>query len=205
MKYNRITLDEGIRLSDLMKHSGISKFTKPFMKDRLRLFKNKSGILLQMKVNKSKDYIDFKFVSTPTYDPEGSKITKPKSMKLVPGNEYDQTIRILNFFKLLKTNPNIKNIKDASIDNIKEVLNSSEIKCFCDCPMFWWQGVSYYLTQEFDGSIYPNNIEPKVWNKKHNNGDGLICKHLDLIFSQMSRYNNNFASMIYKYIQKKGI
>jgi len=37
VKYRRLTLDEELKLSDLKKHSGISAFTKPWMKDRKNL------------------------------------------------------------------------------------------------------------------------------------------------------------------------
>ena len=189
-------------MSDLTKHAGISNLTRPWMKDRKRLFKKKSATLLQMKVNKEEDYVDFKFVSTPTYDPDSSKVTKEPSMNLVPGDEYDQTIRILDFFKLLETNPNIESYKDATLDDIKETLKQAEIKVGCDCASFHWQGLSYYLTQEFDASIYPNNIKPEVWGPRHGNGDGIICKHLTLIFEVIPVRINNFASMLYKYIKK---
>lgn len=198
--YKRIILDEGIRLSDLAKHAGISDLTRPWMKDRKRIFKKKSATLLQMKVNKEEDYVDFKFVSTPTYDPDTSKVTKEPSMNLVPGDEYDQTIRILDFFKSLETNPNIESYKDATLNDIKETIKQSEIKLWCDCPMFHWTGTNYNISL-FDGSLHPTDIYPKHWVKYHKENN-LVCKHLDLIFIDIARYTNNFSSMLLKYVKK---
>lgn len=193
---------ENLKLLDLSKHAGISSFTKPFMKYRQKKFKQKSSILLKMKIDRKKDFVLFTFVSTPTHDKEKHFITHPKSMKLKPSDEYDQQIKILDFFKLIKTHPDIKRLKKFSIDDIKEVLKLANIQVWCDCPSNWYQGFSYYLTQEFNASIHRNDIQPKVWNKKHNDGDGLICKHLDLIFSNIKFFINPMASMILKYIKE---
>ena len=196
--YNRLT--EDLRLSDLMKHAGISKLTKVFMKDRLaRLGGKKSGTLLKIKVVRNRGYIDFTFVSTPTYGTEGVMITKPRSMRLVPADEYDQTIRIIDFFKLIRTNPDFTSYKNVTIDDIKEVIRNADVKVWCDCPSMHWQGMNYYLTQ-FDGSLHPTSIAPQVWNKKHHD-DNLVCKHLDLILSQTAFYTNIMASMILKYLK----
>ena len=197
--YNK--LFEDIRLSDLTKHAGISNLTKGFMKDRLSILGGKkSGTLLKIKVNEDKDYIDFNFVSKPTYDDEEHFITKPDSMALVPSDEYDQTIRITNFFGLLKTDPNFISYKDTTIDEIKAVVKNADVKVWCDCPSMHWQGMNYVLSQ-FDGSLHPTTIAPQKWNKKHKDNN-LVCKHLDLILSQISFYINPMSSMIYKYLRK---
>jgi len=196
--YSRLT--EDLRLSDLMKHAGISKLTKVFMKDRLaRLGGKKSGVLLKINVVKNRDYIDFTFVSKPTYGTTNVQITKPKSMQLVASDEYDQTIRLTNFFKLIKTDPDFTSYKDVTLKYIKEVIKVADVKLWCDCPSMHWQGMNYVLTQ-FNGSLHPTTIAPQVWNKKHKDNN-MVCKHLDLILSQTAFYTNLMASMILKYMK----
>ena len=195
-------LHEGLRFSDLAKHSGLSNFTKKFQKDRQKKVgsANKSAKLLKnLRVNKSKDYIIFTFASEPT-NKDDISITKPKSMKLIKGyTTYVELVKIKDIFKLLKTNPNFKSYKEVTIDDIKEVLKVCDVALWCDCPSDWYQGHSYYRTL-FDASVYENNIEPKVWNHKHNENN-ILCKHLDMIMMQISYFRNLMTSMIYKYLQ----
>jgi len=202
-RYNSF-FNESLVLSDLKKHAGISDFTKPFMKDRQRIkgVGTKSAKLVKMKVNKKKGWITFVFLSEPTYTFNTKAVqlkTNNKTMK--KDNLYTQEIRILDIFSLLKTDPNFKNFKSVTIDDIKKVLKSADIKVSCDDPSFWWQGDAWTLTQ-FDASIVPCDIEPKRWNKYHNNGDNFLCKHLSLIFNSIDFYIPIMAGMIYKYLNK---
>jgi hypothetical protein len=56
-------LTEDLRLSDLTKNAGLSKFSKKFSKETNKLMGNPTNHtkLVQMKVNKVKDYITFIF------------------------------------------------------------------------------------------------------------------------------------------------
>ena len=196
-------LYENLRLSDLTKNMGLSDFSKPFAKDRQKKkgAGNISAKLVEMRVNRNLGYITFIFLQEPT-DLFNSKVTKPPSMKLVPSNLYTQQVRILDFFKLLKTNPEFKNFKELTIDDIKEVIKNADIKCHCDCPAQYWQGNTYNLSV-LDGSTYTTDIAPKHWDKYHGEGNQILCKHLQLLFNGISFWISPMASMIYKYLQNK--
>lgn len=74
-----------------------------------------------------------------------------------------------------------------------------------NCGAFHWQGSNYWLSQ-LDGSIYPTDIEPKVWNAPNLHGDGqnFLCKHLYGIIRQISFFGNQMASMADKELRKLG-
>lgn len=197
---------EGLKLSDLTKHSGISNFTKPFMIDRRKIkgTGNRSAKLIDCVLNEKENWVMFQFLSEPTYNEEEPiwKETDPKKrFQLIKTKTYEQDIKILGIFDWLKAFEG----SELTIKDLKDILKISEIQVWCYCPMQWWQGVSYYLTQEFDGSVYPNNIKPERWNVPHNNGDGLICKHLDLIFSSISFFINPMTSMLNKKLKDRNL
>jgi hypothetical protein len=185
-----------------MKNQGLSDFTKKYRKERSKLKGggSKSAKLIQMKVNKTNNYVTFYFLSEPTYT-FTTKSTQPNSMKLVKDNLYTQQIRINNLIPQIKELSSFKNNKIIDKQELKNLLINSGLKIWCDCPSQWWQGLSYNLTQQFDGSIYPNNIKPEKWIKKHGS-QGLICKHLDLIMTSISFWLNPMASMLNKYLKK---
>ena len=74
-----------------------------------------------------------------------------------------------------------------------------------NCGAFHWQGSNYWLSQ-LDGSIFPTDIEPKVWNAPNLHGDGqnFLCKHLYGIIRQISFFGNQMASMADKELRKLG-
>jgi len=207
-------LEEGLRLSDLKKHSGISNLTTKFKNIRSKKVGpgNKSSKLVQMKVNKSKGYITFIFSSTPTNKDE-ILITNPKNNFKPYKKEYSaytEMVRIKDIFGLLKTKPGFTSYQDLTIEDIKDVLRGADVSVFCDCFSYHWQGFNYYSSL-FDASVFPTNIPPtdktgpngKVigWKSRHNAGDSIVCKHLSMILSQSNLFVNNMASMIYKYLQ----
>jgi len=208
IEYKR--LEEDITLSDVKGHSAISNFTKPFMLDRRRIkgAGNRSAKLVDMKVNKKEDYLDFYFLSEGTYSFD-VKVTQEPSMELKKDNVYDQRIRILDFFKLLETKPNYSQ-KEVTKQDIKEVLKTANCKLWCSCPSQIWQGLNYYLTQ-LDGSIIPTYIAPtnvknkngKIigWKSRHKS-QGMICKHLDLASASISFFLPIMTSKINKYLKK---
>jgi hypothetical protein len=197
-------LEEGLRLSDLKKHSGLSALTTKWMKDRKRLkgAGNKSAKLKQLRVSFKNDYITYIFTSEPTYD-KVVKVLKPKAMKPVRGTIYQQQIRIKDFFKLAATKPNFQKYHELTQQELKEVLSVADLQVYCNDMSWWWQGMAWVLTK-FDASIYPCDIEPKVWSHKHNDFN-FLCKHLSLLINSIDFWLNPMTSMINRYIKQKGI
>lgn len=196
-----IKLDEGLRLSDLRKHAGISKFTNKWRVDRQK--KKGSGAksvkIIGMKVNKKKDYITFVFKSKPTYNSLMPAVAFPDKEKQKNVRAYTQEIRILDFFKWAQTKPNYKQ-SELTPQEVKEILQIADIQVACNCMSFQFQGMNYIVSL-FDASIYPETRPPQRWNKYHND-DNFLCKHLDILLSQgMNIYINNMTLMINKYLK----
>lgn len=191
---------EELRLTDLTKHAGISDFTNYWKNERQKIkgAGNKSEKLIKLGINKKFGWITFYFLAEPTYTFK-TKATNLPSSKLHVDNLYTQKIRILNFFDWAKTYPNIVSTKQLTTQELKEILWNANIQVSCDCPAFWWQGVSYNLTI-LDGSIYPNNIKPKRWNKIHGE-NGLVCKHLTLLLQSIRFWLSPMSSMLNKYLK----
>lgn len=202
-KWLFIKLDEDLRLSDFKQHSGLSDFTKKWKNDRQKIkgAGNISAKLVKLIVNKKKDYVTFVFFSTPTYSFTASTVKPKKNMKISGEHPfYIQNIRILDFWKWAKTTPGYKSAKKLSLKDLKEILKVASIQIFCNDPSFHWQGMNYVVSQ-FDASIFPTDIPPKQWKKKHND-DNFVCKHLDLIFTQIEFWLNPMTNMLNKYLQK---
>lgn len=198
-------LEEDLHLNDFTKHAGASDFTKDWIEIRRKIkgAGNKSSKLHSIKVNRKKDYIIFVFKSKPTYDAIADSVDVNNFVKSKKVRAYTQRIMVLDFFKYLETKPNYEEA-NVTWKEIKECLEVCPIKVDCNCMAQTFQGLSYYLTQ-LDGSIVPNNIKPRVWNKYHDvNGDvGFLCKHLSMIFNSVELFKNNFTSMINKYLKQK--
>jgi len=202
--YESIQFSESLKLSDFKAHSGVSDFTKPFMKDRQKIkgAGNKSAKLSSVKVNKKKDYVTFIFKSKPTYN-NTTEVVDPNTMSFKPGKVYTQQIRLLDFFALAETKPGFK-IDELSFAEVKEILQVADIQVWCSCGSFTYQGLSYYLTQ-LDGAIHINNIKPERWNTFHDvgNSTGFICKHLSLLINSIDFWINPMTSMINRVLKNE--
>lgn len=200
--YNETSLIENITMKDLTKHVGVSSFTSKFAKERQKIkgTGNKSAKIIKAIAKPDKDYVEFIFLQEPTHA-FNTKVTQPPSMKLVNDNLYTQQIRLINIFSLIKTDPKFSSYKNVTLDQVKEILKNCDIQIFCDCPSFYWQGMDYNISR-LDAAIYPTNISPKHWDQYHN-GDQLLCKHLDLLFAQISFFYNLMASILWKYLKTK--
>ena len=201
--YKRITLDEDLRLSDLMKSASMSAFTKKFAKETNKLMGNatKRAKIVSVKVNKKKDYVTFTWLTerTPKYkDNFHTQVSDPnKDFQLKKDNLYTIQIRFLDFFKLLNTRPDKTNITDKDIE---DVLTNANVQVWSDVPAFHWMGMNYNMSM-FDASIYPTTIEPKYWNKYHN-ADQLLDKHSAGILNSIKFYIPMMRQMIKKYLKK---
>lgn len=203
-RYNSIIerLYEDIRLSDLKGHAGISNLTQPFMKDRRKLKGQNTASLIDCIINKQENWIEFQFRSGVTYPSEEphKKVNKDTlELKKNPSKVYLQYIRIMEFFDWLNTAPDLTEVDRK---DIKEILEVSNIKVFCTCPMFQYQGPNWKISSEFDGSIYPTDIPDPVWGPRHND-DALVCKHIDLILSQIEFWYNPLASTLTKKLKER--
>jgi len=208
---NQFKLNEWINLSDLKQSMGMSDFTKKTRKQRNKEFgtENKKAKLIDVKLNEKEKYIDFYWLTEPTYPiyPKDYvyKNTNPKvNFKLEPDNSktYTLIIRVIDFFEWLSTYPDKTEITEK---DIKDIFDVSYIQVWSDDPSFHWQGMNYWISQ-LDGSIYPTKIKPKRWNspKLHGDGNAFVSKHLGGLINNIRFWYNPMASMLTNRLRKAG-
>ena len=193
-------LQEDLHLSDFVKHSGVSDFTKKFMKDRQRLkgAGNISAKIRSLKINRKKGYITFTFISKPTYTNK-TKAVDPNTLAFKNARAYEQHIRLVDFFKYAETKPGYKE-NELTWKEVKEIIQVCPIQVWCNCGSYEFQGMAYIDTL-FDAAIYPEYRAPKRWNLYHND-DNFACKHLDILFtSGINLFIQNMTSMINKILK----
>jgi len=205
-RYNYLLLKqftESLRLSDIMKHQGISDFTADWVEIRRKIKgAGTSAVKIHsMKVDRKNDTVTFLFKSTPTYDSKAQAVNFPNTDSEKSVRSYTQQIMILDFFKWAQTKPGY-NEKEMTWKEIKEILQVADVKLSCNCKSFQFQGMNAILTT-FDASIYPEDRPPTYWNKWHDSNQ-FLCKHLDILLtSALNLYLSNMSSMINKYIKSK--
>jgi len=196
---------EELRLVDLRKHAGMSKFTARWEQERAKLIgRGKKGCtLIEIKVNKKKDYVTFIFKSTPTYikdnDQDFMGVGFPNVEIIKKVKIYTQQVRILNFFKLLETKPGFKKEKKPLLKDVQEVIEQADVQLSCNCMSFQYQGMNYILNT-FNASIYPENRYPERWTNYHHD-DNFLCKHLDVLISTaiFNLYIKEMTEMLHRY------
>lgn len=205
---DKIKFNEGLRLSDLAKHSGISNFTKPFMIDRRKIKGggNTSEKLIDCIINQKEDWAMFQFLTEPTYDyeePKWKEVSPEQRFNLKKTKTYEQDIKILGVFEWLTAFKG----SELTRKDLKDILKVNDCQFFCYCPMFHWTSPNFNLSSEFNASVFPTNIAPKHWNKPEYHGDGnaLVCKHLDLLLSSMPFFLNPMVSMLNKKLKDRNL
>ena len=221
-RYEKIfnKFSEELRLSDLMQNSGISDLTKKFKKDRSGKMgsESKSASLINLEVNRNLGWAEFTFRTRATPYPElkGKRkikyqmTSKPSSWKLKnnPAKTYIMKIRVMEFFKWLKTSP--EGITNKDIEDVLEVAN---VKLNCTCPAYNFQGMAYYLGNEFNAAIYKQSIAPtdkksvngKVigWDSRHGKGNSLVCKHLSGLIANTKFYIPQMRQKVVNYLNNE--
>lgn len=201
---------ENLRFSDLMKKASISLFTLDYSKETNKLMgaPTTHTKLKGIKVNKKKDYVIFvwKTKRTPKYNnkKQPMKAVDPKdNFQMKNANFYTIEIKVLDFFKLLKTKPD----NNFTNKDIEEVFNVADIQVWSSVPAYQYQGMNYHMTL-FDASIYPELREPKIWNdlvsqygKTHNEYQ-FLDKHTAGVVNSIKFYIPQMRQMIKKYLDK---
>lgn len=205
-------LKEFVTMSDLADNSATSSFTKSTRAQRNRAVgaENKTAKLVDVNIDTVEDHVTFIFKTTATLPiyPDDATYgkTNPDTFEIQrnPDKEYEMYIRILNFFEWLKgTKPEAESITQ---EDIKDVLKVNNVQVFSTSPSYHWQGMNYWLSQ-LDGSIYPTDIEPKLWNasNRHGNDGTFLDKHLAGLMKQMAFFRNPMALMLTKRLKDRGL
>lgn len=197
---------ENLRFSDLMKKVSMSPFTLDYNKETNKLMGPPTTHikLKSMRVNKKKDYVIFvwKTKRTPKYDNKKMMAVDPKNnFNLKPAKFYTIEIKVLDFFKLLKTKPD----NNFTNKDIEEVFNVADVQVWSSVPAYQYQGMNYNMTL-FDASIYPENRPPDTWNEleskygKTHNGYQLLDKHSAGLINSIKFYIPQMRMMLKKYL-----
>lgn len=88
-------------------------------------------------------------------------------------------------------------------NDIADLIEVCDVKIWSDDPSTTYQGHNYYLTQ-IDGSLYPNNIKPKKWNKYHKD-DNFMGKHIAALLQTLPSFYKQMANRLSKLLTKKSI
>jgi len=205
--------NEWVTLQDLTSPEAISSFTKRTRAERNHAVKaeNRTAKLEGCIINDDGS-VTFKFkttATTPIYPKDNifMKANPANNFALEYNGEkiYHMDIKILDFMKWLKeTRPNYMEAQKISWKEIKDVIEVASIQLYSDMPSFHWQGSNWWLSQ-LDGSIYPTDIEPKVWNSPSLHGDSgnFLSKDLVGLIKGFKFWYNPMGKMLQKQMKEK--
>lgn len=66
--------------------------------------------------------------------------------------------------------------RDMEIDAFNKIILETDVKLWCSCMAFLWQGMAFKLTK-LGSAVYPQPIPDPVWGPRHHD-DNITCKHL---------------------------
>lgn len=207
--------NEWVTLQDLTAPEAISSFTKRTRAQRNGAVKaeNRTAKLIDCTLEDDGS-VTFKFKTTATLPiyPEDNVFMKANplhnfELERNDDKEYIMEIKILEFMKWLKeTRPDSLADQKISWREIKDVLEVASIQIYSTMPSFHWQGSNWWLSQ-LDGSLYPTDIEPKVWNAPNLHGDSgnFLSKDLVGLIRSFKFWYNPMGKMIQKRMKDRGL
>ncbi len=206
-----------LTLYDLKDKGTISDFTQKWVKDRNRTTGagNISIKLVDMFLDEAGKSVTFQFLSEATElngkEPDedlgkygsykgGKGEVNPKNFKIGknPSKVYELQIKILKFWEWL----DVFEGEEITSKELKEILKVSDVQVFSTSPSFHWQSQNFFLSQ-LDGSIYPTDIAPKVWNKLH--GESFLDKHLFSLLRQIDFFIPQLAQKLNSTLKSRNL
>lgn len=152
----------------------------------------------------------FRFLTEATnaYGPDhkyGQVNPSTKEIEPNPSKTYEIWIKLLN---VVGDNGWIKAFDPESETltqkDIKDILDVSYVQIWSNAPSFHWQGMNFNNSQ-LDSAIFPTDIAPKQWNKKHGDGEAFLDKHLSQLIDQLPFFRNQMASALTNLLRKEKI
>lgn len=207
-------MKEWLQLKNLRDPELTSDFTKQRADTRRKLYggENRIAKLVNAIYDPNDDSMTYVFLTPSTdkahgigYQPKKVDYEDPSYPKIDnPEHMYTIQFKFLDFAKwLLQTRPEVMQTKRITWREIKDVLESSYVQISCNCPADQYQGTNFWRSQ-LDGSIYPTDIAPKVWNApdKHGDSGNFVCKHVANLIPQLPFFLNPMASMTMKVLRQ---
>lgn len=153
-------------------------------------------------VLEGKDVI-FKFTVESTPDGSKKKKVNPLTFEISdnPSKKYSVWLKFLDIIDWLGAFDEKEIITQK---DIKDMIEISNVQIWDNNPSFHWMGANWGLSQ-IDASIFPTDIEPRVWGPKHGGaGNYMFSKHLSQIIDQMAFFRNQMASALTNVLRKEG-
>jgi hypothetical protein len=122
-----------------------------------------------------------------------------------PSKTYEIWIKLLNvigdngWISTFDLNSEVLTQKD-----IKDIIKVSNCQLWSNDPSFQWQGFNFW-TSELDASIFPTDIAPHTWDKRHGDGQALLTKHLSQLIDSLPFFFNQMASALTNVLRKNNI
>lgn len=206
------TLSEALTIADLADPEAMSGLTRKFRKERTRIMKgeNITAKLVDVFVEEGKGTVIFAFLTEATdkYGPDYEyQEVDPENLTLRRNTAkvYEITIEVEDFFEWLDTNPD-KN--EITRDDIKDILEVSNVKVFSTSPSLHFQGMNFNLSQ-MDASRYPTSIPPNEWGPRHGGiGNYFVDKHMYGLIRQIANrgfFMQQMASSVTKKLKDRGL
>jgi hypothetical protein len=182
------------QFSELPDYNQASELTRHYSLERRGLMGNapETTKLINIKVEKDKNYVTFYFLTEatekygPDYDYKDADPQKHFQLERDPSKLYEIQLRFYNYDKLLKQ-PQLTQVV------AKQWLWSTDFAIWSNSPSFHWQGFNYNLSV-LGAAIHPTDIAPHTWNKYH--GNALIDKHLFDLFIHIKFFINQMSSSL---------
>lgn len=206
------TLKEALTIADLADPEAMSGLTRKFRKERTSIMKgeNVTAKLADVFVEEGKGTVVFAFLTEATekYAPEHEyQEVDPNNLSLRRNTSkvYEVTIEVEDFFEWLGTYPDKDSI---TREDIKEILDVSNVRVFSTSPSLHFQGMNFNLSQ-MDASRYPTNISPDEWGPRHGGtGNYFVDKHMYGIIRQIVNrgfFLQQMASSLTSKLKQRGL
>ena len=191
------SLYEFVTVTDLVDEAAISPLTSKHLSRREVLAGDANNNIYLKGVLIEDDAISFNFGSFATVEAYGDnhefkRVTKNHRMKRNPQQEYELYLKFLDTETWTK---NMVHRGEVSKDDIAVLVKNAYVQCWNTSPAFHYQGHNYWAS-ELDASIFPTNIQPTKWDKKH--PETQLDKHLAQLLYSLPEYYEAMAKEIKK-------
>lgn len=143
----------------------------------------------------------FSVVATKDGEDKQELVGNNGEFKKLQNNEYTVEVHFCDFWDIIE-DIGLSTPNDFTKKDVEALISLSEdCKISCSCLSFWYQGLSYWLTQD-NASLKPCNIQPKRWDKLRPNVK--VCKHLEGVCKNLKFYSQQIAMSIKKALKEEG-
>jgi len=128
-----------------------------------------------------------------------------KAFESNPSKTYEIWIKLLDvigdqgWIKVFDLSSEVLTQKD-----IKDMIKVSNCQLWSNDPSFQYQGFNFWLGQ-LDAALFQTDIAPRIWDKRHGDGEALLTKHLSQLIDSLPFFFNQMASSLTKVLRLNNI